>query len=448
MTATQSSTPKTHNRSGMHPPSARHYYKDPLMLVRGEGGEVWDVNEKRYIDAIGGIVCNSIGHNHPEVKSLMHEILESNTLQHTGYLVDNQYRDSSLEKILKPAPEHMTQGVFTSTGTEANEIALTAARESTGNQTIVHMEHSYHGSSSQLLGICGHKSWKFHGLPPIQKVGIKTPNCYRCPFGKIKDSCALQCINAAKETLDTQTSGRIAATIIEPVQGVGGFIIMPPEFLSAMAEMTHERGGFYISDEVQTGVGRAGGSFYHTKALGLNADAISMAKGLGNGAAAGAIIGTPNFFSGMSEKVFFQTYSGDPWTTAQVGVVVDVIERDKLWENSAKMGEFFKEEFEKLKAEFDIIGDVRCFGLMLALELVTDRTTKEGATAAAGDMMEILREEGLLVGRGGLYANVIRMAPPLNITLSEAEEIVDMLRRGFKRLESVNQKGGASVAQV
>lgn len=257
------------------------------------------------------------------------------------------------------------------------------------------------------------------------------PYCYRCPFNKKPESCNLECAKNIETTIQTSTHGKIAAFIAEPVMGVGGFISPPKEYFHEAAKIVHNYGGKYISDEVQTGVGRCGGEYFLTKELGIDADIITMAKGLGNGAAIGATIMKSELSTPLTGKLFFNTFGGDPFQTAQAKVTLEIIKEEKLIQNAKVMGNYLMEGIKALQKKHPWIGDVRGRGLMMGIELVKDRETKEYATTETVEVMEIAKNKGVLFGKGGLFGNVLRMAPPLSISKDNCDEILKVLDESF-----------------
>lgn len=403
----------------------------PLQLVKAQGQYVWDEKGTKYLDAIGGIICISAGHNHPKIKKKLHEMLENDEIQHTSTLYLNEHIMGAAEALLNEAPKGLDRVSFTNSGSEANELALMAARNSTGETTVVHLRHSYHGGTSGTLASCGHHNWRFKSQPVTATVAATEPNCYRCPYQKTQDSCALECAKDVERVIQTTTNGKIAAMIVEPVMGVGGFITPPKEYFEIVTKTVHNYGGKYISDEVQTGAGRCGGAFLLTKDLGIDADMVTMAKGFGNGAAVGAVLMKTEESEKMSGKLYFNTFGGDPYQMAQAKLTMDIIREEKLVENARHKGARIKDGLEQMMKKYPIIGDVRGRGLLLGAELVKDRTTKEYASQEAIQFMDQCKERGLLLGKGGLYGNVIRVAPPINITDKDVDFILDVMDNAF-----------------
>lgn len=416
--------------------SVFHYYAEPLHLVKASGTKVWDAEGKEYLDCIGGIISISVGHNHPKIKAALKAKFDSDDIQHgpTIYLSEPVVRLA--ENLLKHVKEPLSRVFVSNSGSEANEYAVMAARNVTGNETMIALRHGYHGGTNMTLNLCGHASWKFKSQPFASVAHAMQPDCYRCPFGKIKGSCSLECAQDVENLINTVTNGKIAGIIVEPIQGVGGFIDPPLEYHKKVYDICKKYGGMYISDEVQTGIGRTGDSFFAVFQSDFTPDMITMAKSLGNGAPVGAVILTEECSEALKGKIHFNTFGGDPYQALQAAMTVEIIEEDNLMENVKTMGNLLKEGFLSLQEKYPIIGDVRGRGLLMGIDLVKDRTTKEYATKEAGQVMEEARKRGLLLGKGGLGGNIIRIAPPYTITKEDCEFIIKVLDESLTVLQS------------
>ena len=415
-------------------PTAGLYYKKPIQLVKAQGEYVWDSEGKKYLDAIGGIICISAGHNHPKIKKALIELLEKDMIQHTSTLYICEQTVDAAKALLEEAPKGIDRVSFTNSGSEANELAIMAARHATGETMVVNLRHSYHGGTSGALASCGHSTWRFRSQPVTGTTSAIEPNCYRCPFGKTPGNCALECAQNVETTIQTSTHGKIAAFIAEPVMGVGGFITPPDEYFNVVTKIVHNYGGKYISDEVQTGAGRCGGAFLLTKSLNIDADMVTMAKGFGNGAAIGATMMKTEVAEKMAGKAYFNTFGGDPYQTLQAKLTMEIIKEEKLVENAKSMGKLLKDGLEQLMKKHHLIGDVRGRGLLLGMELVKDRTTKAYATQEATDFMDECKDLGLLIGKGGLMGNVIRVAPPISIKKDQINEMLTIIDQAFTKM--------------
>jgi alanine-glyoxylate transaminase / (R)-3-amino-2-methylpropionate-pyruvate transaminase len=416
-------------------PTANTYHREPLQIVKAEKEYVWDEKDNRYLDAIGGIVCISAGHNHPKIKKALIQMLEDDVPQHTSLLYLSQYPVQAAEKLAKLSPPGVDRVSFTNSGSEANELAFLAARQATGETMVVNLRMSYHGGTSATLASCGHHTWRFRAQPVTSVTSAVEPNCYRCPFGQKPESCSLECAKNVETTIQTSTHGKIAAFIAEPVMGVGGFISPPQEYFHEVAKIVRNYGGKYISDEVQTGVGRCGGNFFATQDLKIDADIITMAKGLGNGAAIGAVVMKSDVAESLSGKMYFNTFGGDPYQTVQAKLTMDIIEEEGLIENATAMGKLLMDGLKQMMKDHPIMGDVRGRGLLLGVELVKDRKSKAPASAECLELLDLCKDRGVLIGKGGLYGNVVRLAPPLTISKEQVSSILETLDQSFKDLE-------------
>lgn len=419
-------------------PTPGLYYREPLHLVKAKGALVWDEQGKEYFDAIGGIVCISAGHNHESVKKEVAELLKNDAIQHTSLLYLSEPVVKAAKKLLEFAPQTVERVAFTNSGSEANELAFMAARHATGENFIVNLRHSYHGGTSGTLAQCGHHTWRFRSQPVSSVTSAMEPYCYRCPFNKKPDSCNLECAENVETTIQTSTHGKIAAFIAEPVMGVGGFIDPPKEYFERVVEIVHNYGGKYISDEVQTGAGRCGKEFLLTKELGIDADIITMAKGFGNGAAVGAVLMKSDVAAPMAGKSYFNTFGGDPYQMVQARVTMEVISDENLISNAAEMGTRLKNGLRDMMKTHSLIGDVRGRGLMLGMELVKDRESKTHAPEETIELMEECKTRGLLIGRGGLFGNIVRIAPPLGITAEQVDFVLKTIDQSLKEVSKNN----------
>ncbi len=416
-------------------PTASLYHKKPMHLVKAQGQYVWDAEGKRYLDGIGGIVCISAGHNHPRIKKALVAAFERDQIQHTSTLYLSEPAIAAAERLLEESSNGMDRVAFTNSGSEANELAIMAARHATGETAVVNLRHSYHGGTSGTLANCGHHTWRFRAQPALNTLAATEPNCYRCPYQKTKDSCALECANDVERAIQTGTNGKIAAFIAEPVMGVGGFITPPDEYFPAVTKIVRNYGGKYISDEVQTGAGRCGEKFLLTTQIGIDADMVTLAKGFGNGAAVGAVLMKSDTAEKMTGRLYFNTFAADPLQMIQAKETMDIIRDEKLIENAKAMGKLLVDGLQQHAKTYGVIGDVRGRGLLLGVELVKDRTTKTYATDEAVRFMDECKDRGLLLGKGGLMGNVVRIAPSLGITREDVTFMLEVMGQAFAALE-------------
>ncbi|HJZ98760.1 MAG TPA: aspartate aminotransferase family protein [Candidatus Solibacter sp.] len=410
-------------------PAVFHFYKEPLVIARAKDQYVWDADGRQYLDFLGGIVTISVGHCNDTVNAKVHKQLD--TLQHVSTVFANEPQAALAKKIasITPGGGALTKSFFTNSGTEANETAILTARCYTGNTEIVALRHSYHGRSAAAMSLTGQGSWR---LGPAQAGVIHAHNayCYRCPFGLKYPDCEVRCATDMEELIRTTTGGTVAGFIGEPIQGVGGYITPPKEYFQIIQKIINNHGGIFISDEVQTGWGRTGGKWFGIEQWGVVPDIITGAKGLANGSPIGLTVAKPEVADGL-KGVTLSTFGGNPVTATAAKAVIDFIEEQRLMDNCTETGNYFRGKLEELKDKHDLIGDVRGMGLMQAIELVEDRQTKAPATRQSAMMMEATRENGILVGKGGLYGNVIRVTPPMNIGNSDVDNFITALDKSL-----------------
>jgi len=409
-------------------PAVANYYEEPIELVRGEGEFVWDSDGNRYLDCFGGVLTVSVGHANAQVNAAVIE--QTKKIQHTSTLYANANQSDLAEKLAAITPGKLKKSFFTSSGTEADDTAIFAAKLATGRHEVIVLRHAYSGRSATALSAVGHSTWK---PLPSQVAGVihaPAPYCYRCPFKLEYPSCDLACAKDIKELIQTTTTGEIAAFMAEPILGVGGFITPPPEYFKIVYEIAREHGGVCIADEVQTGWGRTGDKWFGIEHWGVEPDIITSAKGMGNGVPIGWTIATPEIadkFPGLT----FATFGGNPVSMAAGLAVIKFIEDGDLRTNCRVVGEYLRERLDELKSKYPVIGDVRGKGLMQGIELVVDRTTKEPNPQAVLKVFEETKRRGVLIGKGGLYGNVIRTGMMLNSTKDNVDELIAALAAGF-----------------
>ena len=403
-------------------PSITTYYGDPLVTDHASMQHLWDVEGKKYLDFFGGIVTISVGHCNPRVTAKVKAQVDK--LQHASTVFPNEAVVALAEKIAQITPGEISQSFLSNSGTEANETAVQLARMHTGHFEVVVLRHGYSGRSQMAQSMTGHGTWRRSlPMPAPGFVHALNPYCYRCPLGKTYPSCEVACANDVEAVIQTATSGQIAAFLAEPIQGVGGFITPPPEYFKMVFKIVKNYGGLFISDEVQTGWGRTGKRWFGIEQWEVTPDNITSAKGMANGAPVGLTATRPEIaasFKGLQ----ISTFGGNPVTSVAAKATIDLIEEDRLMDNAATVGSYYRKGLESLQDKHELIGDVRGMGLMQAIEFVKDRTTKEPAPEATNQFMEECRTRGLLVGKGGLFGNVIRTSPPLNIAKADVDEAI------------------------
>jgi alanine-glyoxylate transaminase/(R)-3-amino-2-methylpropionate-pyruvate transaminase len=410
------------------------YYKAPLMLVEGSMQYVWDDTGKRYLDGLGGIVTVSVGHCHPHVIAAGNK--QSEIYQHSTTIYLHPNVGAFAEKLASKMPGDLKVCYFVNSGSEANDIALLMARAYTGNFDMIALRNAYHGGNASGMGLTAHSNWKYNVPHSFGVHHAIAPYPYRGVHGYEDADAGRKYAADVKEVIDYATPGKIAGFIAESIQGVGGFVEFPQNYLKHTYEHVRAAGGVCIADEVQTGFGRTGTHFWGFETQGVIPDIVTMAKGIGNGCPLAAVVTTQKIAQSLVGKVHFNTFGGNPVVSAMGKAVLEVIEKEKLQENSLKMGARIKDGLEKLKAKYKIIGDVRGKGLMLGVEMVKDRVTKEPAKAECAEVLEHCREMGLLIGKGGLWGQTIRFAPPMCITQADADFIVEVFDAAFAKISA------------
>lgn len=414
-------------------PATFHYYAESLVLQRGEGMFVTDADGQTYLDFFGGILTVSLGHCHPEVVAAVSEQLR--TLGHTSTLYQNEWIARLGKEVAERTPGRLQQSFFTNSGTEADEMAVMLAKLHTGRQEIIALRHSYSGRGMYAVSAMGHANWR-----PIAPVmpGISlmpAPYCYRCPFGLTYPSCELRCADDIKEVLATTTTGQPAAFIAEPILGVGGFITPPKEYFQRVLEPVRKAGALFICDEVQTGWGRTGTYWSGIEHYGVQPDIMTFAKGVASGLPMGITTATPEVaasFKGLT----LSTYGGNPISSVAALATLHVMSREDIPARAERLGGKLRAGLVALQDKHKLIGDVRGMGLMQGVELVEDRKTKEPASKRTNLLVEALRRRKLLIGKGGLYGNTLRIAPPMLVQESQIDDALSLLDSALSEVAS------------
>jgi 4-aminobutyrate aminotransferase len=399
------------------------YYDEPIALTRGQGRHVWDAEGNRYLDFFGGILTTMTAHGLPEVVAAVQQqaarILHTSTL----YLVESQIELA--EQIAGLVPIDDAKVFFTTSGTEANEAALLLACTARRSNQILAMRNSYHGRSFAAMAVTGNRGWSASSLSPVQTSYVSGAYRYRSPWRDLSDADYIAAgVADLIDVLDTTTAGDVACLIAEPIQGVGGFAHPPDGFYGALAEVLAERGILFISDEVQTGWGRTGEHFWGFEAHGVTPDAITFAKGLGNGLGLAGVVASAELMDGVTANSI-STFGGNPLATAAGVANLRYVLAHGLQKHAHEVGQQLRRQLVDELRDVPLVADIRGKGLMLGVEFAdADRTPDAGA---AGRVLERCRAAGLLIGKGGLYGNVLRIAPPLTVTTEEIAEGADVL---------------------
>lgn len=412
-------------------PALLHLYAEPLALAEAQGVRVWDADGREYLDFFAGILTTSVGHCNPRVTAAVTEQMKR--LGHVSTLYATEVQVEAARKLADIAPGALKRTFFSNSGTEAIETALMMACLATGRSEIVALRMAYHGRTFLATSVSAHSGWRPLASQVAGIVHAKAPNPYRCPY---KQPCDATCTDAfvadLEEAIVTATNGRPAAFIAETIQGVGGYVVPPPDYFRKAAEVIHRHGGLLIIDEVQTGFGRTGRHWFGIQHFGVEPDIMVMAKGIANGFPVGATITTDEIASAWKGKTI-STFGGNPVCMAALSATQDELRDRGAPLNAEERGRELRAGLLELQRRYPWIGDVRGMGLMQAMEIVKDPETREPDPARAARLLEATRQEGVLVGSGGLYGNVVRIGPSLLITAEEIAEGIEKLSRACER---------------
>ncbi|KAI7795630.1 alanine--glyoxylate aminotransferase 2, mitochondrial [Triplophysa rosa] len=414
------------------------YYKKPVFINQGYMQWLWDVDGRRYLDLFAGVVTVSVGHCHPKVTEAAEKQLRR--LWHTTAIYIYPQMQEYAEKLTALLPEPLKVVYFMNSGSEANDLAVLMARLHTGNFDIITLRGSYHGGSPQATGLTSNAVYKYPVPSSMGCHNTMCPDVFRGLWGgsQCRDSpvqtireCSCspghcqandKYIDQLKEVFDTTVPRRIAAFFGEPIQGVGGAIQYPKNYLKETYQLVRERGGICIADEVQTGFGRTGSHFWGFQGHNVIPDMVTMAKGIGNGFPMGALVTTAEIASSFAKGVHFNTFGGNPLACAIGSSVLDTIKEERTQENSANVGTYLMMELAKLRNKYEIIGDVRGKGLQIGVEMVKDKASRDPLPSQnMNQIFEDIKDMGVLIGKGGLYGQTFRIKPPMCITKDDAD---------------------------
>jgi alanine-glyoxylate transaminase/(R)-3-amino-2-methylpropionate-pyruvate transaminase len=410
-------------------PALVTYYREPVMIVEGKMQYLFDEKGKRYLDAFAGIVSVSVGHCHPKVLEAVRE--QNEKLQHTTTIYLHPNIALFAKKLASTFPKGSGLSVcyFLNSGSDANDAAILMARAFTGHWDVIALRNGYHGGSPGSMALTAHSTWKFNVPHTFGVHHAMLPDRYRGPWGDeaAPDAAAEKYASDVAEVIRADTSGQVAAFIAEPMQGVGGVVEPPPDYFRRVYEIIRGAGGLCISDEVQTGFGRTGDHFWGFENHGVVPDIVTTAKGIGNGCPLAAVVTRPDVAKALTSRIHFNTFGGNPVSCAAGLATLNVILEEKIQQRAKERGTRLLEGLRGLQKKHRLIGDVRGRGLMVGVELVSDRTTKEPATKETADVLERAKDLGLLLGKGGFFGNVIRIKPPMCLSAADIEFILEVL---------------------
>ncbi|XP_069740429.1 alanine--glyoxylate aminotransferase 2, mitochondrial [Narcine bancroftii] len=432
------------------PPWMITYYRQPLLLHQGRGQWLWDSTGKRYLDFFAGIVTVSVGHCHPRVTEAVKEQMAR--LWHSTNVYLHPGIGSYVERLCATLPPPLQVVYLVNSGSEANDLAMILSRVHTGNHNLITLRGAYHGTSYTTMGLTSISAWKFNAAISSGCHPVMCPDVYRGLWGgsKCRDSpvqtlrtCSCpsdQCqareayLAEFQEMLKSTVPHQLAGFIAEPIQGVNGVVQYPRGYLREVSEIVRDRGGLYISDEVQTGFGRLGSHFWGFQSHGVMPDIVTMAKGIGNGFPMGAVVTTPEVAGSMSEAWNFNTFGGGPLACAVGTAVLQVIEEEGLMEKAESLGNDLMMQLSDLRHDFTIVGDVRGKGLMVGIEMVVSKESREPLPGLEmNEIWEDCRDMGLLLGKGGIHQQTFRLSPPMCITQEDINFAIRVLRQALER---------------
>ena len=413
-------------------PSMLHLYKEPLVLVDGEGVRVRDPEGHEYLDLFAGILTTSVGHCNPRVVEAT--VRQMKKLGHTSTLYAHELHVEAARKIADIAPGALKRTFFSNSGTEAIETALMMACLATGRSEIIGLRIGYHGRSFMATSVTAHSGWRPLATPVAGIKHAKSPNPYRCPYKQPCDAtCVDRFVDDLEEVIVTTTNGRPAAFLAETLQGVAGYVVPPKGYFEKAAEVIRSYGGLFIIDEVQAGFGRCGTHWFGIQHWDVEPDIMVMAKGIANGAPVGATIATDEIAHAWRGKTI-STFGGNPVSMAALCATQDELRDHDAPDNAEARGRQLRTALVEMQGRHPWMGDVRGMGLMQAIEIVKDPQTKEPDHERTAALMEASREEGVLIGQGGLHGTVIRIGPSLLITEDEMAEGIEKLGRAIDRV--------------
>ena len=401
------------------------YYKKPIMIVEGHMQYVWDETGRRYVDAFGGIVTVSVGHCHPAVTKAAVDQL--NTIAHTTTIYMNHQLTDYAKALAAKMPGDLKCVYFVNSGSEANDLAMLMARLFTGNYDIVALRNCYHGGVASTMGLTAHSTWKFNVPHSFGVHHAIAPDPYRGPYGRNDPEAGKKYAADVKDLILNATPGKIAGFFAESIQGVGGVVVFPDGYLKEAYKIVHDAGGVTIADEVQAGFGRTGTHYWGFETQGVIPDIVTMAKSIGNGQPLAAVVTTPEIARTLSQKIHFNTFGGNPVSCAIGKAVLETIDKEGLQKRCLVLGDRLLKGMHALMGKYAFIGDVRGMGLMVAMEFVKDRGTKEPDKEACLQVFERMKDLGVLVGKGGLFGNIIRITPPMCFTEADVDFTLEVM---------------------
>ncbi|MGI9528909.1 MAG: aspartate aminotransferase family protein [Acidimicrobiia bacterium] len=408
------------------------YYEQPIAIDRGEGRTVWDLEGNEYLDFFAGILTTMTAYSLPEVTAAINE--QAAKVLHTSTLYLNEPMIELAEMVAEMSGIPDAKVFFTTSGSEANDAAMLMATSYRRSNQVLALRNSYHGRSFTAVALTAHRAWSPTGYSGLNVQYVQGPYKVRSPFKDLDDAAFIDAaVDDLHQVIDMMTSGDVACMIAEPIQGVGGFATPPDGFFKAFKDVLDEYGILFVSDEVQTGWGRTGEHMWGYESHGITPDIITFAKGIGNGLSVGGVVARAEIMDCIGANSI-STFGGNPLVTAGALANLKYLVDHDLQGNSLKQGSRLYERLLPIAEETPWILELRGKGLMLAIETVEPGSNRPD-TARASRLSEECRERGLLIGKGGLYGNVLRIAPPMTVTEDEIDTAADIITASVSAME-------------
>jgi 4-aminobutyrate aminotransferase-like enzyme len=406
-------------------------YQAKVAWDHALGVVVTDVDGNTFLDWTSGVLVTNVGHCHPH---LVKTIQAASAKLLNNYECLNEPRVNAAEKLVAFLPEHLDKCFFLSTGSEATEASIRIMKRKTGKFEIISFYGGFHGRTYAALsagGLAGPK--KGYGPTLPGSIRVPFPYCYRCPFQAKPETCDMLCLDYLDDAVRANSTGSLAGVIVEAYLGAAGFIFAPPGWFPRLEQWIRAHDLLFTLDEVQSSFGRTGKKFA-MEWEGLTPDLVCLGKGIGSGVPTSAVGARSDVIGALGKGEMSSTMGGNPVSCAAVVAVIEIMEREKLEDNSLRMGKLMKSRLELMQEKCPYIGDVRGSGLVMGVELVKDKKTKEPAPDLTKKLIDVTAQNGLLIGSVGIYGNVIRVAPPLVITEAEAHESLDIFEKSLAQL--------------
>lgn len=404
-------------------------YRTPLIFKRGQDQYLWDEKGNQYLDCLSQNLCISIGYNNPAVTAAVQH--QATQIQHCTTMFFHPVPAHFAEELTAKFPAGEEWVVhFMNSGAEAIDFALLLARSHTGNNDIVSLTNAYHGATFGAQSVTGISNFR-HNVSLLNGIQFApNPDQYRGIHGEGVEPY----LDDLERTIHFGTSGQIAGMFFEPVQGYGGIVPLPHGYLSGAFDRVKAAGGLCIVDEVQSGFGRTGEGYWSFSSHNVVPDIVVLAKGIGNGYPLGAVVAKREVAEAMASKFYFNTYGANPVSCSAGRAVLKVIDECGLIDNARQVGAALLEVLHRMKQKYDIIGDVRGRGLMMAAELVKDHGTKQPATEEMDQLFQLTRKHGLVASKSGAHKNVLRICPPLCIQMEDVAFFEQAIDHSFSDL--------------